>query len=49
MHPYTTYLTCFLLGLFVTLVLTPQVARLAVRVGALDRPVNCRLPIIFPQ
>lgn len=35
---YRTYIVCFLLSLATTWILTPWVARLAIRVGAVDRP-----------
>ena len=38
-----TYIVCFLIGCFVTGALTPWVIRLALRLGAVDRPANRKI------
>jgi len=43
MFPYRTFLACFVLGMLVTLGVTPFVIRLAVRLKALERPANRKI------
>jgi UDP-GlcNAc:undecaprenyl-phosphate GlcNAc-1-phosphate transferase len=40
---FRTYFVCFLIGAFVAWALTPWVIRLALRVGAVDRPANRKI------
>jgi UDP-GlcNAc:undecaprenyl-phosphate/decaprenyl-phosphate GlcNAc-1-phosphate transferase len=41
--PYVTYMGCFLLGVLITLVITPLVIRLSVRLHAIDKPAHRKI------